>query len=224
MRIVFSPDHARHRPETYFRAGGFVPHPEKPERAEAIVSEALDIFRDLGDRAGIARCLWAIANIAWIRRDTERAMRFASEALPIFREADDRFMVGWTVYTMALYDLGPHGGDLDRAEGRLAESLRIFAEADDVSGYALVLDGLALLSLRRGDRERATRLSGGVAGLERITGTGLNLPNRKTLGFEPHLLREDPELAAAWNEGERMPFDELVEYALAGCQAEQPAP
>lgn len=39
MHVVFSPDHARHRPETYFRAGGFVPHPEKPERAEAIVAE-----------------------------------------------------------------------------------------------------------------------------------------------------------------------------------------
>jgi acetoin utilization deacetylase AcuC-like enzyme len=39
MHVVFSPDHAKHRPEMYFRAGGFVPHPEKPERAEAIAAE-----------------------------------------------------------------------------------------------------------------------------------------------------------------------------------------
>jgi predicted ATPase/class 3 adenylate cyclase len=203
---------------TWSFAGGGEDSDEK--RAEAIVSEALDIFRELDDRGGIARCLWAIANIAWITRDHERAMRFASEALPIFREADDRFMVGWTVYTMALYDLGRADGDLDRAEGRLAESLRIFAEADDVSGYALVLDALALLALRRGDRPRAARLSGGVAGLESVTGTGLNLPNRQILGFDPHQLREDPDLAAGWDEGERMPLSELVEYALAGCGAD----
>jgi predicted ATPase/class 3 adenylate cyclase len=204
-----------------FAAGGAE---SNEARAETIVSEALEIFRELDDRSGIARCLWAIANIAWASGDRERAMRYASEALPIFREADDRFMVGWSVYTMALYDLGaPAEGDVDRAEARLAESLRIFAEADDVTGYALVLDALALLALRRGDLPRAARLSGGVAGLERLTGTGLNLPNRKMLGFEPLLLREDPDLAAAWDEGERTPFDELVEYALAGCRAEQPA-
>jgi predicted ATPase/class 3 adenylate cyclase len=197
-----------------FAAGGA---DSDERRSETIVSEALEIFRELDDRAGIARCLWALANIAWITRSNQRAMSFASEALPIFREMDDRFMVGWTVYTMALYDLNQEPFDLDRAEARLAESLRIFAEADDVSGYALVLDALALLAQRRGDRERAARLSGGVAGLERVTGTGLNLPNRKILGFEPHRLRDDPDLVAAWDEGEQLPFNELVDYALAGC-------
>jgi acetoin utilization deacetylase AcuC-like enzyme len=42
MLVVYSPDHAKHRPETYFRAGGFVPHPEKPERAEAIIAAMRD--------------------------------------------------------------------------------------------------------------------------------------------------------------------------------------
>ena len=189
------------------------------DTAQSFVTEAMGIFEELGDRHGVARCKWAVANIIWgFGTELEQAMELAGEALAVFRELDDRFMIGWSTYTIALYHLRRDAeGDLDRAEARLAEALEVFAEADDVTGYALVLDALALLALRRGDRERAARLSGGVAGLERQTGTGLNLPNREIMGFDPHVLREDPALVTIWAEGEQTPFKDLVDYALEGC-------
>jgi len=193
------------------------------EDAGKLIAQALAIFRDLDDRSGMARCLWAMGNVAWASGDVARGAEQAAKALAIFRELDDRFMVGWAAYTLALDKIGTTatpGSEPDQAEGEqlLAESLRIFAEAEDVSGYTLVLELLAFLALLRGERERAALISGGVASLERLTGTGLNLPNRQILGFDPALLRDDPALAVAWAEGERMALGELVEYALAGCR------
>jgi predicted ATPase/class 3 adenylate cyclase len=188
------------------------------EEARALISEALGIYEELGDALGMARCKWALANVAWVLEDHEGALDLATDALVTFREQDDRFMIGWTTYTTALYHLRLGGPEsLDQAEGRLAESLTIFAEADDVSGYALVLDAFAFLAHIRGDEERAARISGAVANLELITGTGLNLPNRVVLGFNPADLRDDPALAKVWAEGEQMPFGEIVTYALAGA-------
>ena len=65
-----------------------------------------------------------------------------------------------------------------------------------------------------GDRERAARISGHVALLERQSGTGLNASNRQMVGFDPAALRADPALAAAWNEGERSPTAMLVATLL----------
>ncbi len=44
MKAIYSDRHLRHAPQFYFKAGGLHPHPEKPERAEAIVS----VLRDQG--------------------------------------------------------------------------------------------------------------------------------------------------------------------------------
>jgi len=38
MQVVYSPGHARHRPQLYFKEGSFHEHPESPARAEAIAA------------------------------------------------------------------------------------------------------------------------------------------------------------------------------------------
>ena len=98
--------------------------------------------------------------------------------------------------------------------GYLVESLRLFDEAGDVSGYALVLDTLAIAAIRTGDRERAARISGAVTRLEQESGTGLNAWNRDILAFDPEELRLDPALADAWAEGEAFSREQAVAYAL----------
>ena len=196
--------------------------PDEQVRAMTMVEEALALFRELGDRSGMARCLWALSNIDWGSGRPAEALERAHEALAIFRELDDQWMVGWTSYTIGLAHLqrdhagGGRPDDRAEAEPWLRSSLRIFAEAGDVSGYTLVLDALAALSVADGDRERAARLSGAVDTLERTSGTGLNLPNRQVVGFDPTVLRDDPSLADAWAEGARMTVAEAVAYALAG--------
>jgi hypothetical protein len=132
-------------------------------------------------------------------------------------------MVGWSSYTLglaALSDDQVSGGSLTakaEARARFARALRIFAEAQDVTAYALVLDAFAILAVRDGDRDRAARLSGAVGRLERVTGTGLNMWNRSLLNFDPQDLRRDDGLADALAAGEALSDAEAVEYALEGC-------
>ena len=192
----------------------------KADAARSYVTEALEIYRELGDDSGIGRCEWALANIAYGTGDTEEAFDHGRRSLEVFERIDDRFMIGWASYTLGLghvtrvRDGIGTPDDLVDARRRFREALEIFAEAQDVSGYTLVLDGFAVLAYREGDLERAARLSGAVAHLERTSGTGLNLWNREVLGFDPDGLRADN--AAAWAEGEAMTTEEAVAYALSG--------
>jgi predicted ATPase/class 3 adenylate cyclase len=188
-------------------------------RARAHMQEAVRIYRELGDRVGEAQALWGEANVIWTMApaadspEFAEARRGALAAQEIFADVGDTFMLGWSTYTLALTDL--QVGDLDRAQERLTSALRIFHDAGDVTGYVLVLDGLAFRAERAGDRERAARLAGAVSVLEQRTGTGLNPPNRAILGYDPARLRDDPATAAAWQEGARMSTEEVIAGALA---------
>jgi predicted ATPase/class 3 adenylate cyclase len=193
---------------------------ENAQRAQAYVNEARDLFREVGDDAGVGRCEWALSNVAWGTGHLDEAIRHAKQALVALEAVDDRFMVGWVEYTLGLAALSKNAAEpgvpehIAEARRGLLRALEIFAEAQDVSGYTLVVDAVALLALRNGDRERAARLSAAVANLERTSGTGLNQWNRDVLGFFPGELKADPALAGAWAAGESMTADEAVANAL----------
>jgi tetratricopeptide (TPR) repeat protein len=182
-------------------------------KAKEFAAAALAIFREVGDRAGTGRALWALTNTEFARADLERGLEHSGEALEIFRELDDAFMAAWALYTLGLIHLLQ--GKPDEAREGLDEALRIFAEAADVTGYVLVLDAYAALAERAGDRERAARLSGAVEALEASSGTGLNPANRKLMDFDPEHLRSDPATADAWAAGAQMQTPELIADALA---------
>jgi tetratricopeptide (TPR) repeat protein len=193
---------------------------ETAQQAIAYVNEALEIFRDLGDEGGIGRCEWALGNISWGIANVADAFDHVGAALEIFEATDDRFMVGWASYTTALGHLSDDRMSGGKPEARteahrwFRRALEIFAEAQDISGYTLVIDGFALLASRDGDLDRAARLSGAVSKLELTSGTGLNLWNREVLGFFPDELRRNPAYADAWAAGESMTADEAVALAL----------
>jgi predicted ATPase/class 3 adenylate cyclase len=180
-------------------------------RARGYALAAVEIYRRLGDRHAEARALWAIANTHWNRDDWSESSTYATRALAIFREVGDQFMIGWTSYTLALAEM--QAGDPAVAAGRLHESLAIFAEADDVSGYVLVIDAIAALAAHTGDLDTAARLAGAVAELERRSGTGLNAPNRDIVDWDPSVLHEDPATAAAFEAGRLLPAERAVDLA-----------
>jgi predicted ATPase/class 3 adenylate cyclase len=194
---------------------------EAARRAIESIDAALAIYHELGDEGGIGRCEWALANTLYSTNDTDRAREHAVKALEVFERQRDDFMIGWTVFTIALTDVvddyrsnGASQELRDHAGRLLRQALEIFAAAQDVSGYTLVVDTLGLVAYRNGDHERAARLAGIVRNLERVTGTGLNFWNRGVLDYQPEELYADPELAAALAEGEALSLDEAVAYAL----------
>jgi hypothetical protein len=183
-------------------------------RVLALVEEALTLFEQIGNRSGIGRSHWALINSAYFDRgDIAGANAHLVIALEIFQELDDRFMLGWALFEKGLLFLDETVRDIPVAAKAVRDALSIFVEAGDVSGYTLVLDAAAQVAVAAGRTADAARLSGAVERLERETGTGLTIPNRQYLGFDPQSLRDDPQTSEAWQEGAAMTTDEVVAFA-----------
>jgi predicted ATPase/class 3 adenylate cyclase len=196
-----------------FAFGPFGSTYQDEELSERYNNEALELWRSIGNEHGVGKALWVMANVRWTRNDYEGSQVKIEDALPIFRRLGDSFLTGWALYDLGL--LKVRSAKLEEAAADLNEALRIFSDAEDVSGYTLVLDAYAAHAVAAGDRERAARISGHVALLERQSGTGLNPANRQLVGFDPARLRHDPALASAWADGERTPTPALVGELLA---------
>ena len=180
-------------------------------QSRALAEEAVAIYRRLGDEAGIGRALWGLANSYYFFRDFAGGVGIASEALEIFRRTGDRFMIGWSLYILATYNMQL---DLTAVRAGLEEALPLFTEIEDKSSYALIFDGFAALDFAEGDVNRAVRLHGYASAIENLTGTGLAKMTRDFAGFFPATLTSDPELAAAFAEGQRLTLEQATVIAL----------
>jgi hypothetical protein len=147
--------------------------------------------------------------------DIDAAKVEVTAATEHFRSADLPFDLTWGLFVQG--SIAQRRGELDEAERAWDEALRMRHGVGDVAGVAMLLDPLASIAAHRGDLDRAARLSGVVARLERITGAGLNERNRQLRGdFAPETMRDDLATRAAWREGEALSIDEAVAYALEG--------
>ena len=186
------------------------------DTAEALILEAIGLFKDIGDDVGVARSRWALGNLEYTLHNAKRARELAAQALETFERIGDAFMIGWATYTIGIADMLE--GDLANAGRHYRRALAIFHEAGDVSGYTLVLDGFSAVAFLAGDRQRAAKIAGAVAALERTTGTGLNASNREFSGYSPAPLKTDPDTAAAYAEGERLTVDDAVAFVMSEAE------
>jgi len=184
--------------------------------ARGAAEEVLQIARRLGDDGLVARSQWALANAIYFFGETEGMMEATDEALAIFRRLGEPYMVGWTLYSVAL---GTMTTDPARAQAAMAEGLDIFRAANGVSAYGLMFDVWASLYWHLKDPRRAMILAGFAEAIERRAGGGLAAINRSLLGFDTVELLKDPALAAAYAEGSRMDVEQAAEVALSGARS-----
>jgi predicted ATPase/class 3 adenylate cyclase len=184
------------------------------DRARKVFREAKEEFRRLGDRAGMARALWAIADATYVVREYEEVLPPLREGLEIQRELGNRFDVAWSRFLEGLSLL--HLGRTAESREAFGESLRILAEANDISGVPLLLWGFGALATEEGDGPRAVRLAGAAAALEASTGLGLVGVNEEIEEWERRQrdLVPPEDYDRLWREGLDLTTDQAVALAL----------
>lgn len=123
---------------------------------ESFARESLEIYREVGDRQGIASALIKLGNAATEVGNYSTAAESLEEALMIWRERGDMhgtaralISLGWTAL---------RSGDYDLANQRLEEALAISREFEDIRSIGFELSGLGEVAMRQGDNLRATQL------------------------------------------------------------------
>jgi predicted ATPase/class 3 adenylate cyclase len=178
-----------------------------------ILEEAVALYRELGDTAGLARCQWGIGNLYHFLEEYPAAITSLEEAITHFRQLGDNFGLGWALHTRSL--VGINTGDGATAEPLVAEGLRLFSEAGDVSGVTLLLDDAAQLAQLKGERMRGLRLASASRALQARSGTDIASLSNAT-GGKPVPAATNREESEAWEAGRAMSSDEAVAYGLEG--------
>jgi non-specific serine/threonine protein kinase len=122
--------------------------------AAARLRDAVDLWRQLGDRRQAARSLVCLAQVEWYRGNADSARRACAEALPISREFGDLRNVADALLYSA--EMARVGGDYNAAQGLLDECLTV---SQGIGGWATAAAHayMAALQYSRGDYARALR-------------------------------------------------------------------
>jgi non-specific serine/threonine protein kinase len=125
--------------------------------ATAPYTEALALWRKLGDRWGAALALRGLGATEWNQGNYERATAYLDESLTLFRELGDAwgaalamFSLGWVAFSR---------DDNARAEQLWQEGLSLFRQSGDRWGTAVMLSSLGYLTRLKGDYGRVGSLS-----------------------------------------------------------------
>jgi predicted ATPase/class 3 adenylate cyclase len=122
-------------------------------RAEALCEQSLALYRELGDKFGIALSLNVLASLHMYRGDYGRAIALLEQSLALCRELDHRWLIAATLSTLAR-TLRPRG-DYERAKALLEESLILWRQTGDKWGLARSLHSLGVVARLQGDFARA---------------------------------------------------------------------
>jgi tetratricopeptide (TPR) repeat protein len=173
--------------------------------------EAVAIVRDMGHRGMTAVYMVGVAWYYAYAGEIEAAESYLQQALVLINEIGSRDLeTWWYVYSARVASLR---GDNGRVVSAARQALRLRAAGSD-SGpawqiYRYVLEDLAHRAVAIGDWQRVARLLGAVAAFDARTGHSrdrLDRVKNSLAALREHL--SDPQVAAAWAEGQGMTMDQ----------------
>ncbi len=126
------------------------------ERATALADESLTLFRQLGDKLGIARALMILGIAAASLGDLEKAEGLTAECLAHSQEAGDKADIGYALNGSG--EVARGRGDYDAARSFYEKSLTINREVGGKRAIAVTLLNLAAVELVQGDHRRGETL------------------------------------------------------------------
>lgn len=185
-----------------------------PEGGEAACLEALESFRDSGDRLGSGYARINYGELLRARGEDQRAAVLYREALAIFREVGER--TGAAIAALNLGMVLSRDGDLDRATALLRESLSFVRDGSKVL-LPVCLAGMGGLSVARGELLRAAVLFGAAEAAGEEIGAGLQYADRVYYEEQVAVVRAElaqGDLESAWKRGYEMAPRDAITMAL----------
>ena len=159
------------------------------EAAQSCSEESLGIYRETGDKRGVAQSLNNLGNVAHRRGDYVAARNYFSESLAARRELDDKRGMADSLNNLAM--VLDEQADYEQARLLYGESLAIYRELNNIRGIANSLNNLGLVAWEQGDLETARQL------------LGESLPIYKELGDKRGIANSLNNLGlVAWEQGD----------------------
>jgi predicted ATPase/DNA-binding CsgD family transcriptional regulator len=117
----------------------------------AIAEESVSLFRQAGDRWGIAKSLCTLGMVCIVGRDPAAAGPLR-ESLALARELGDTWGIARALHYAG--EVARFLGNDDEARSLYEESLPLYRDLDDRSSAAIVLDDLGYVATHQGDPRR----------------------------------------------------------------------
>ncbi|MEP7359884.1 MAG: tetratricopeptide repeat protein, partial [Anaerolineales bacterium] len=132
---------------------GWLELEKDPSPSRPWADQALDIYRELGDKAGMAFALWLLAGQRRLVKDYAGASQHYAKALDLWTAAGDRWGAGICLHQMGHAAL--EMGDSARAQEFYQRSVEIWREVGDRGQWLWALSDLAFRVWMDGDSPRA---------------------------------------------------------------------
>ncbi|MFC2092979.1 tetratricopeptide repeat protein, partial [Bacteroidota bacterium] len=174
------------RAKVLYSAGFFANRQGDYEQAQKFYEESLFLWREIGDKSGIAKSLNSLGNVLQYQGNYEQAIKFIEESLFLRREVGDKSGIALSLNNLGL--LTDIQGDYKQAQKFYDESLALLREIGDKSGIAICLNNLGIRSYDQGDYEQAQKFYEESLALQRELGDkfgiALSLSNLGILVFK----------------------------------------
>jgi non-specific serine/threonine protein kinase len=183
--------------------------------ANALLSEARDRFRDLGQDAGpeVPTACW-MAEVAQAQGDPDRAIQLYDQVLPEARARGDSHVIAHCLREVAR--LRRKQGDPVLALSLLQESAVLYVPIKDVRCACILLEDLAGVLCDRDRPAEAVRLFAASEALREIIGRPLTRSQIVTHDRDVEAAKQrlgPEEFEAAWSAGRVMSWEQAVAYA-----------
>jgi tetratricopeptide (TPR) repeat protein len=127
-------------------------------QGRALSEQALDLARELGDRAAESKILWILLLISiYTGGDAHQALQYGEQSLAIARELNLLDQMAYTLHD--LFVAHTYLGEMDQARAVRAEASGIWRKLGNKPMLAESLSGLALISFLRGEFDQALSLA-----------------------------------------------------------------
>jgi eukaryotic-like serine/threonine-protein kinase len=125
------------------------------DRSEAMLRDAIKVFREVGDLEGITTVSGNLGEMFLSRGNLTDAARALSDAIPGYKEMGDKDGVALTLADLA--EVERRRGELEKARTGYRESRTIALEIDDKRAVAYAVAGAGVVFVDQGDLQAARK-------------------------------------------------------------------